>query len=244
MNEIESLVRDYNLDEVWFEDDNFTANPKRAHEILDSLIELNLGVYIKFANGIRADGVDNKMLEKMQNAGCYNLSFAIESGSSRVLKMMKKNLSLIKAKENIDMAKSMGFLVGSNCIIGYPGETVDDIKESLDFFMDLNLDSMAISSLIPFPGTELRRICEENGYLTAEAENWNNYIFDINKPKILIETECLDGKAITRLINKAYYRMYLNPWRVYRIIRHMKLENIIKGVYILLSKFSRGLVRE
>jgi radical SAM superfamily enzyme YgiQ (UPF0313 family) len=244
MNEIESLVKDYNLDEVWFEDDNFTANPKRAHEILDYLIELNLGVYIKFANGIRADGVDNKMLEKMQNAGCYNLSFAIESGSSRVLKMMQKNLSLTKAKENIDMAKSMGFLVGSNCIIGYPGETVDEVKESLDFFMDLNLDSMAITNLIPFPGTELRRICEENGYLTAEAENWNNYIFDINNPKILIETECLDGKAIKSLIKMAYYRMYLNPKRVYKIMRHMKHKNIIKGAYIILSKFIRGLIRE
>lgn len=240
MSEIESLVKDYNLDEVWFEDDNFTANPKRAHEILDSLIERDLGIYIKFANGMRADGVDSKILEKMKKAGCYNLSFALESGSPRVLKMMRKNLSLVKAKENINLAKSMGFLVGSNCIIGYPGETVDDVKESINFFMDLNLDSMALINLIPFPGTELRSICEKKGYLTGDAANWDNYIFDINNPKILIETEFLDSKTIKKLINHAYYRMYLSPGRVYKIIRHMKPATILKGAFIMLSKIIRS----
>ena len=75
MKEIEAMVRNYDLDEIYFEDDNFTANKKRAHAILDSLIERNLGIHIKFANGVRADGVDREILEKMKKAGCYSISF-------------------------------------------------------------------------------------------------------------------------------------------------------------------------
>lgn len=237
LKEIENMVSNYELDEIWFEDDNFTANKKRAHTMLDLLIERNLGIHIKFANGMRGDGVDYEILEKMKKAGCYSISFGIESGSSRILKLMQKNLSLKKVKENVQIAKSMGFLVGANCILGYPGEAVEDMKESLDYFMDLDLDSMAVVNLIPFPGTKVRQICEERRYLTTEAENWNNYIFDINNPKILIATEFLDAKVLKRMINQAYRRMYLKPKRLYNILKHGKPKDIARGAKVMLRKF-------
>jgi anaerobic magnesium-protoporphyrin IX monomethyl ester cyclase len=236
INEIETMVKRYNLDEIYFEDDNFTVNQQRALDILNSLIERDLGVYIKFANGIRADAVNAEILDRMKKAGCYSISFGIESGSPRVLNMMRKNLSLDKARENVKLAKSMGLLVGSNCIIGYPGETVSDIDESLDYFLSLDLDSMAVVNLIPFPGTEVRRICEENGYLTPEAKNWNNYIFDIDKPRILIETELMDRATLLYTLNRAYRKIYLNPRKVLKILTHMKPKEIIKGSKMMLSK--------
>jgi radical SAM superfamily enzyme YgiQ (UPF0313 family) len=176
----------------------------------------------------------------MKKAGCYSISFGIESGSQRVLKMMRKNLSLIKAEENVKIAKSMGFLVGSNCILGYPGETVDDINDSLNFFMSLNLDSMAVVNLIPFPGTEVRKLCEEKGYLTADADHWENYIFDINKPKILIQTELLDEQTLRKMINSAYRRMYLNPRRMLRILKHIRPRDGIKAARVMLQRILKG----
>ena len=53
----------------------------------------------------------------------YWLGFGIESGSQKVLEIMKKNLDLDIAKKNVALAKSLGFFVGANCIMGYPGET-------------------------------------------------------------------------------------------------------------------------
>lgn len=236
IDEIESMVSDYILDEIYFEDDNFTVNHSRAIEFLDLFIERNLGIYIKFANGIRADAVDAEILEKMKKAGCYSISFGIESGSPRVIEMMRKNLSLEKAKENVRLAKSMGFLVGSNCIIGYPEETITDIEESLDYFMGLNLDSMAVVNLIPFPGTEVRKLCEEKGYLTQEADDWNNYTFDVKNPRILIETEMLDRTTLLNAINRTYRKMYMDPKRVLKLLVHMKPEDIIEGSKVMLHK--------
>ncbi|MFH1478215.1 MAG: radical SAM protein [Candidatus Omnitrophota bacterium] len=234
LREIEDMISDYGVDEIWFEDDNFTADKNRAHILLDLIIERNYGIYVKFANGIRADSLDKELLEKMKKAGCYSISFGIESGSPKTLKLMRKHLSLDKVRNNVKIAKSMGFLVGLNCIIGYPGETIGDINVSLDYMMELDPDSMAIVNLIPFPGTEVRNICVENGYLTKEASNWNNYIFDINNPKILIETELLNGKAIKGMINHAYRRMYLRPQKIYNIIRHMKPGDIIEAAKVML----------
>ena len=236
INEIKYMISKYNIDEVWFEDDNFTVNKKRTHKILDSIIENNLGINLKFANGLRADGVDKAILEKMKKAGCYSISFGIESGSPKILKMMKKNLSLEKARENITIAKGLGFLVGANFIIGYPGETIEDIEKSLDYFIKLNLDSMAVVNLIPFPGTEARKICEENGYLTDEAGNWDNYIFNIENPKILIETKFQKREEIVKMINKIYKKFYLNSQRIYKILKRMKAKDILRGAKVMLSK--------
>ena len=74
------------------------------------------------------------------------MGFGIESGSQKVLGIMKKKLDLNVAKKNVALAKSLGLYVGANCIMGYPGETREDMKESVRFFKDLNLDSCGIVS--------------------------------------------------------------------------------------------------
>ena len=236
MAEVDYLIKNYKIDEIYFEDDNFTVLRERALEILDRMAAIKPAVYLKFANGIRADLVDRKILEAMKKANVYALSFGIESGSPKTLLKMKKGLNLEKAKENILLAKSMGFLVGSNCIIGYPEETIEDIKESIDFFMKLPLDSMAIVNLVPFPGTEARSSCESKGYLTEKAKNFDNYYFSINNPIPLIKTPMLSENELVSIIHKTYNRMYLRPAWIIRSIKHLSLSQIIKGIKTLMLK--------
>lgn len=230
ISEIKYLIATFGVDEIYFEDDNFTLNKKRALEILDKIAFLSPGIYIKFANGIRADALDRDLLSAMKRAGAYSLSFGIESGCTETLKKMHKRLNIQMAKENILLARSMGFFVGSNCIIGYPGETVHDIEESLKYFLDLPLDSMAIVNLVPFPGTEVRKICKENNCLTKEAQNWDNYYFSINNPIPLVESREVSKKELIRLIRKAYRKMYLRPSWIMKTVRHVPMDNIVRGI--------------
>jgi len=129
---------------LYFEDDNFTAQRERALEILDRLAAFKPPLYLKFANGIRADRVDKEILKAMKRARVDSLSFGIESGCEATLAQMQKNLRLDLARENVLLAKSLGFLVGANALSVYPGETKEDIAKSLEFFFGLPLDSMAI----------------------------------------------------------------------------------------------------
>lgn len=219
IKEITYLKKKYDIDELYFEDDNFTDHRQRALRILEALIGADLGIFIKFANGLRADRVDRELLLKIREAGGYWIGFGIESGSPRTLESMRKNLDLDLAGSNVRLAKSLGFYVGSNCIIGYPGETRDDLQESLRYFLGLKLDSCAIVTLIPFPRTAVRAFCVKKGYLNRNAENYDNYFFKIFNPNVLISTPFLSEGDIKRYVRFFYLRFYFQPVKIFRVIR-------------------------
>ena len=219
MKEIRFLVNTYQIDEIYFEDDDFTNNRERALEIMRAIRDAKLPISIKFANGLRADNIDEEMMVAIKEAGGYWLGFGIESGSQKVLEIMKKNLDLDIAKKNVALAKSLGFFVGANCIMGYPGETREDMKQSIDFFQKLGLDSCAIVGLVPFPKTALHGLCKQNGYLTQYADNYDNYYFKIFNPKILVLTGEVPEQEIRWFIKMFYLKFYFHPKRVFRVAR-------------------------
>ncbi len=222
IGEIQWLYDTYSIDEIYFEDDTFTQDPERAHALLDAIITLNLGIHVKFANGLRADKVDEALLQKMKSAGVYWVGFGIESGSPHTQELMMKRLDLDLAAENVRLAKSMGFKVGSNCIIGYPGESRADVKESLNYFLRLPLDSFAVVPCVPFPGTTAWMECDKNGWLTERASDYDNFWFEIFKVNPLIETPQLSAGDLMRGIREAYIRFYfLNPKRSALVARMM-----------------------
>jgi anaerobic magnesium-protoporphyrin IX monomethyl ester cyclase len=221
MEEIRFNVEKYKIDELYFEDDDFTNNRPRALEILRAIRDARLGIYIKFANGLRADNVDEELLIAIKEAGGYWVGFGIESGSQKVLEIMKKKLDLNVAKQNVAIAKRLGLFVGANCIVGYPGETREDMAESIRFFKDLKLDSCAIVSLVPFPKTALHGQCKQKGYLTKYADNYDNYFFKIFNPQIMVLTGEVSENEIRRFIKIFYIQFYMHPKRVFRAAKFM-----------------------
>ena len=201
--EVAFLIQRYGIDELYVEDDNFTEARDKALAILERMAALRPRIWLKFANGVRVDRVDRELLLAMKAAGVYSLSFGIESGCPDTLRRMGKNLDLHVARENVLLAKSLGFLVGANCILGYPGDTLGDLDASLAFFLSLPLDSTAIVNLVPFPGTAVRRLCEQKGYLTEAAKDWSNYYFAINCPIPLWETPELPAEKLIQCIRRA-----------------------------------------
>ena len=227
VGEIRWLYRNWRIDEIYFEDDTFTQDPDRAHALLDAVIALRLPIHVKFANGLRADKVDEALLAKMKKAGVYWIGFGIESGAVRTQELMMKKLDLDLAAENVRLAKRMGFKVGSNCIIGYPGETREDIRESIDYFLRLPLDSFAVVPCIPFPATTAWMTCDREGWLTERARDYDNYWFEIFKVNPLIETPHLSAKDMARAIRNVYIRFYfLNPRRSWLIAKMLAKQPI------------------
>ncbi|MBI5533677.1 MAG: B12-binding domain-containing radical SAM protein [Deltaproteobacteria bacterium] len=213
LDEIGALIDRYAIDEVYIEDDNFTMDRERALAILRGIRSRFPGLSVKFANGLRADRVDATLLEAIRAAGGYWIGFGIESGSPRVLGLMNKQLDLERARSIVALAKDRGFKTGSNLIIGYPGETWSDILQSIRFFRSLELDSLAIVNLVPFPGTEVRAICEERGYLTAAAQDWDNYYFGIADVRPLVHTPSLSATDTKLAIWLCYFLFYGISWK-------------------------------
>ncbi|MBF0152940.1 MAG: B12-binding domain-containing radical SAM protein [Magnetococcales bacterium] len=236
LDDFQFLVDRYGIDEIYLEDDNFTLSRDYAETILDGIVARRLPVTLKFANGIRVDNLQAQMLEKMAAVGVRSLSFGLESGSPNVLRLMKKSLNLDRVRSKTELIRQHGFLLGASMIIGYPGETEADIRESYAFFKSLRLDSMAVVNLIPFPGTDVRQLCLDNHWLTEQANDWDNYYFDIANPKILIATDLLSQEQTRELLREIFFKFYLEPRRIMTLLRHMQVGDMVEGAKLVLRK--------
>ncbi|MBU0628870.1 MAG: B12-binding domain-containing radical SAM protein [Nanoarchaeota archaeon] len=177
VKEIRELKEKYNIDEIQFTDDNLTLEKKRAMDILDGI--KNLGLMWCLPQGIAVWALDEELLEKMKESGCYQLTFAIESGNQHVLTdIIKKPLNLEKVKPLVKKAHELGINLHAFCICGLPGETVEQMYETYNFVLDCGFESASFFLATPLIGSELLKICREKGYL-SEDMTCNKQLFKI-----------------------------------------------------------------
>jgi len=125
-------------------------------------------------NGIRADRVNFKLLERMKRAGFKMLGFGIESGSQKVLDNIKKNSKVEDMKKAVSYACRLGYRVELFFLIGSPGETWDDFMQSVRFATEFPVAAASFYQLLPYPGTELFDYTLKKGYLLEKPEIYLN----------------------------------------------------------------------
>jgi radical SAM superfamily enzyme YgiQ (UPF0313 family) len=168
LDEMDFLVNTYGIEEIQFEDDNLTQNKKRAREIFEGMIARGLHKKLVWntPNGIALWALDIPLLRLAKEAGCYQLTLAIESGNQQVVdNIIHKPLQLDKARELAAEIKRLDFDTNAFFIIGFPGETLDDMRDTFQFARDLDLNSACFFIAQPLPGTRLFDISVRNGYL-------------------------------------------------------------------------------
>ncbi len=171
LRHVRLLNATYGVERFHFEDDNFTFNRKRLHDILNGLIPFRLDW--DTPNGIRADTLDRETLSLMKRAHAKEIRIALESGSQRVLdEVIRKHLDLRRAIQVCRECAALRLPVSSFYVIGLPGET----REELDATLDLAYRLMSaygvfphINIANPLEGTPLFEVCAEKGYLVDEG---------------------------------------------------------------------------
>ncbi len=188
VKEIKELKETYGIGEIQFEDDSLTLNVKNL-ECLCDLME-PLGIVWNTVNGIRPDyhsskaGFQEKMFKKMADSGCYQACLGVETGNQDLLdNLLRKRLNLNTVKPCVDAAKKAGISVHIFLMVGFPGETIEDMERSMDFAATLGADSFSISIYTPFPGTPLYEYAKENDYLVPGFSE-NNILFRKSNIKI------------------------------------------------------------
>ncbi len=162
--EIELLVDEYGIKEVIFVDDNLTHSRSYTTELCTMLTNFkSLSWYMM--SGTEVNSLTPAILEQLSRSGCYRMRLSVESGSTRTLQMMRKKVDLKKAKELIRIAKSLGILVQGQFIIGMPGETIQDIEQTIGWAEEADCDYTTFSIATPYPGTEMYKYAEEKGFL-------------------------------------------------------------------------------
>lgn len=192
VNEMEWLIKEFNFKAVYFDDDTFNIDKAHVLGICEGIKRRK--IEIPWAAMARADLMNKELLRSMADAGLYALKYGIESASSQVLKLAKKDMDLEHAERMINCTKSLGIKAHLTFCLGLPGETRQSIQESIDFIGRTKPDSLQFSLATPFPGTEFFRGLEGNGILLSA--NWSDY--DGNN-KYICRTEELDTLDLEKI---------------------------------------------
>ena len=154
-DEIEWLKKDYGVKALVFDDDNMYTNPKRIKALFKRMIERGLAMpWTSIATAVFR--LDEELIDLMRASGCDYIDVAIESGTERVTReVVLKPIDFAHAKKTIAYAQKKGIYVAANFIVGFPTETWEEIRETLAFAEELNVDYAKIFNAIPLRNTEL-----------------------------------------------------------------------------------------
>lgn len=218
LKEMDWLVERFGVKELKIQDDNLTVNRERAKKIFAGMIERPWHLNWNTPNGIAIWTLDNELLGLMKRSGCYEIILAIESGSQEILtNLIRKPLKLDKVREVNRLARANGITCGAYFIIGFPGETKEQIMRTVNFARELKLVGWAIFIYNPLPGSELFKESLRRGFITEESffEAGNQYFSSI------INSEDWTATELEALIRREFVRAYFmslvnNPWPVIR----------------------------
>ena len=227
VDEIEMLVRDFQVKEIHFEDDNFTLKASHAAAVCEEIIRRKLDIVWCTPNGVRADSLTEDLVRLMKRSGCYGLAFGIESGSQRVLERNRKQLDLGKVAARVEMVKRHGIEAHGFFIVGLPGETVDTIRETIDFARRVPLDRANFALLAPLPGSGIfREYVQGSG--TGRKIDYSAFNYFTPFPM-----GGLDAATLNRWQRRAVYSFYLRPRPLLSLARHTRpgqVKEIVKAL--------------
>lgn len=177
IEEIKVMKGRYLSDYLRFMDDTFTMKRQWAEELCHALIKEKLN--IEWGCLTRVNLVDESLLKLMVKAGCRRIDIGVESGSPRILKIMKKNITLDDVLAGDRLFAKYNIAWTAFFITGFPYETMDDLKATESFMKKINPYRIVLSNFTPYPGTEDYDRAKEAGVLPREID-WG--LLDHNSP--------------------------------------------------------------
>jgi len=225
VDEMEFLMRTYGIGEFHIVDDVFNVNMKRAKKVLRMIIDRGLNIHISFPNGLRADFFDEELIDLMTRAGVYRMALGIESGSQRIQDMIKKDLDIGILENVVAQLTRARISVHGFFMLGFPTETRDEMKETIDFACQLNLTTANFSLVIPNPGTELREdVISEREKAQAGFSEYSTDYVSCNASKV-------SPGELVNLKKEANRRFYFSATRVKAVIQAMEPKWVFKSVF-------------
>ena len=225
-----------------FLDDNFLLDIDRVRDICKGM--LNRGFSFKWACEGRVDYKGEDLFKNLSGAGCDLVMFGIESGSQRVLDGMKKRTKIADIENAVSQAKEAGIsIIHGFFIVGSPGETVDEVKQSFAFAEKLKINSFNFNSLTAFRGTPLWNSAVSRNLINEESD-WDK-MFPVHE----IFPDTIDSKTLFQLRSQLVKRLIKrkvirNPGEVIKIIRRFMQCMSPRDIYLLLTSSKDDHTRE
>lgn len=202
-------------------DDTFTINKQRVKEICSEIIrrKLDIGWDIR----ARVDSIDEGLLEKLKKAGCRGIHYGVESGTTKILKILNKRITIPEIEEAFLMTKKQGIMTLAYFMIGNPTETEEDILKTIEFTKKLDPDFIHLTIFTPFPATKIYLEGLKKGII--EKDYWRDFARNpSNKFQPPYWKENFTIQELNELLVYAYKSFYTRPNYILR--RLMKVQSL------------------
>ncbi len=168
LSEITLLHERYGITDFQVVDDIFNLDAKRAKAICDRIVRSGMKLTFSFPNGVRGDLMDEELIDKMAAAGTKFMSYAVETASPRLQRMIRKNLNLDKVFRAIEYTTKVGIATRGFFMLGFPSETEEEANRTVEFAKASSLCGATFFTVVYFPGTELFQLARAMGYFRDE----------------------------------------------------------------------------
>jgi anaerobic magnesium-protoporphyrin IX monomethyl ester cyclase len=181
-------------------------------DICDLIIQSGIKITLQLRGGVRAEQMDEELMAKLKDAGAETMCVGIESAVWRIQKLIKKNLKIKKVEELLGLARKYRITTIGLMMLGFPGESVEEIKESIRWARHSQLDYTFFSIVTPFPSTELYDMAVREGYFSKSGD-----LKDMHVMIPHMETPEVKASRLKWLQLQGYLRFYLKPRRLLRL---------------------------
>lgn len=235
VSEIEDLIQNYGIEAIYFAEDMFLSNKKRAIEMARLFIERGINKKIVWMAQVSTNVVDDELLDTMKQAGCVHVEYGFESGSQRILGLMNKSTNVEKNRNAALLTRRHGFRFQGNFIVGYPGETKDDFNRTIAFIKDTKPNNVSLNLFMPLPGTQIYRQLKAQNMLRM---SWD----DLGNPEApQINYADMPGDEFEKLFFKAKLTVVL-PLNLMYFLKDNSTHPV-RLVYVLATQFRSVFIR-
>ncbi|MDD5145721.1 MAG: radical SAM protein [Candidatus Pacebacteria bacterium] len=168
---VKVLVNKYGIKDIYFDDDHFLVSKERVKEFCRLLKEEKIDLTWSAVG--RIDSVDEELISIIKSVGCHQLEFGLESGSQKILDILKKNVKVENVERNLKMVKAAGLSIKGLFMVGSPGETEETLKETEDFIKRVGITRLSVASFTPLPGSEVYSKAKEYGLFDDDWRKMN-----------------------------------------------------------------------
>ena len=194
MEELFHLKENYRGQAIHFTDDTFNLNKKRTKSLCQRII--SSGLDIKWVCEARIDCIEPDLLDMMREAGCIRVKIGVESGSNRILQNIHKGTNTDLIRRGTAMIKNSGIPMTIYLMAGFPGETNEDLLQTIELAREVDADYYSLSILAPYYGTKIwEDLTVSNRRL--DKEHWEYFY---HQSREMIVSDELDPSVVSEFL--------------------------------------------
>jgi len=237
--EIDDAIGRFKVKEIHIADDAFNVNKNRTLKLCSAIEKKEYGINFEFLNGLRADIIDQDVMDAFKSIGVKNVGFGVESADEEILKNVKKNIMPERVEKSVRLAKKNGFKTWAFFMIGLPGETESTIKKTIEFAKRLDPDFAKFLIFKPFPGSLIYDDLKKNGLIDDfNFDNYGVYTPPVHHLHNLTKADMLCWQK------KAFREFYFKPQKIWKHIKRQKsisqLKLSLRGLsFVCFNAFKR-----